>query len=1337
MRFTPILAGIAAGITLLLSGNELAVRLPDDLDYARGFFFIKGSAFPEMTDRNRIWLKRGEQGKFTGNTIDVFYRGGGKKFALELNGKKLGGRTGSKWTGVVRLRVPSGKHTIRIPDQREILAVCCKEVLEHSGVLISRPIQLPRGTAGVHAVVNGGKAKVVMEKGKAVIHVETKGEAVSELKLKWDGSGKARIEKRPETESEIQYALLDNMEKIFPEKIYRTGKAPLMLYGTPGEKVSFQIALRSSLPGEFVSVSGNIPCGKIESAYQYCVNVSSVRQDRFSNNRIGQLPRKIPDMLQPGTCGFLKKGETGAFWLTLQIDEKAEPGVHHGQLVIQTAQGRKTVPLQVKTLPFRLPRPQEYKFEVQHSAFFIRQLANDCGIVPDSPEFFQLFDAVLAMLKADGQNMLEFSWEYPAASAAYGKDGKWQFDFSNFNKYHGRILNAFRDYPHFRMVIPIAVPQVPWGIREPDVKMSFNNRKVRFPVWQDKNKCILSPEYKAFFKAFWPAFYKNAERFSARDKIWFRICDEPHASHIGRYRTVRDYFKSISPEFKVQEAIETAAVYRHLNNRIDMAIAHVYSVTNLEKILKKRSASGLATGIYSAMTGPAGSWINMNLSGIRVQPYVAYQLGAVMINNYGWYYNGGIDMREYPSKINDSNPGDYSKVYPIPEAKMFLPSLRTVSMRDARYDFALLQRLETANRKAMEKLGITDSDPAADGRTLCRLLGELPAIFNVSKENIKEIRKRVCLMIVERSSGIPAVIDSEFDEKTNIGTIRVRTIPKAKIKVNGQEISGGTAKVFLSPENNLVTVDINGHKFTKFFFIKSNQIDALKKLIHTLGQIMKVPEDLAGYPEQVQKSSALDYGKVLKRFPEVQKQLQEYYITKHLDLFFKGVVPADLKESVAQVKSLLNKGKRQEAIRLIDMMMRLEPSRLKKAASGAMICPVFRDNRFAWVVRNKNLTAVFHADTMRLVSLKRGNKEYCSAGMTELFDSDLMGKDAAEWELFPGEDSPEKVVLRGRRFTENLAIERQVILTSDCDILHFRTQIQAGNLPVWDMRWRTHGFYRGTHFGNKEISSCPTSQRLPVSSPFSLGNSDSKSVLWFIPRCGIQNFLVWHDKDNLLTIDFSAQQKINDAFGKVCSMEYDLYPGEEGENCPNNISVPGQRVIMVDFSKPLSYPHKVHGKVRFSSDGMILDGAGALELLPSKDFSLRYPFSITFDFTPDQKGGVLFKRSVSQGELYFYPGRRISLIMPSRRTSNPKYVRHIIPDKYKGRMQLTLTHDGEFLKVFMNNEQIGKPSAYPGTAGNGLPDGWFIGAYGVRGKRAPEKFFHGTIHSMKITSGSK
>ena len=433
-------------------------------------------------------------------------------------------------------------------------------------------------------------------------------------------------------------------------------------------------------------------------------------------------------------------------------------------------------------------------------------------------------------------------------------------------------------------------------------------------------------------------------------------------------------------------------------------------------------------------------------------------------------------------------------------------------------------------------------------------------------------------------------------------------------------------------------MDINGHRFTKYFFINSNQIDALKKLIYTLGQIMKVPEDLAGYPEQIQKSSALDYGKVLKRFPEVQKLLQEFYITRHLEIFFNGVVPAELKAPVSQVKDLLNQGKRQEAIRLIDMLMRLEPSRLKKAASGAMICPVFRNNGFAWVVRNKNITAVFQADTMRLVSLKRGNKEYCSAGMTELFDSDLMGKDAAEWELFPGEDSPEKVVLRGRRFTENLAIERQVILTSDCDILHFRTQIQAGNLPVWDMRWRTHGFYRGTHFGNKEISSCPTSQRLPVSSPFSLGNSDSKSVLWFIPRCGIQNFLVWHDKDNLLTIDFSAQQKINVAFGKVCSMEYDLYPGEEGENCPNNISVPGQRVIMVDFSKPLSYPHKVHGKVRFSSDGMILDGAGALELLPSKDFSLRYPFSITFDFTPDQKGGVLFKRSVLRENYIFIPG---------------------------------------------------------------------------------------------------
>ena len=1331
MRYSCVICGIVAGFALLLSGGEMKLHLPSDLDYAKGLFFINGKGFPVAKDRNRVWIKRGAEGSFTGNTIDVFYRGGGKKFTLLLDGKKLPGRTGGKWFSYTRLTVPYGKHTIVVPDQKEIITVCCKDIYDRTGSVICRPVKLPRNASNIRAAVQGGSAEVILKNGRAIVQAKTSGNVLSELKLLWDGTGSAAVEERPAAPSALRCTLLDNMVKILPDKVYTQQKGVFELYGTPGEKVSFQIALRSALPDEFVSVAGRIPCGKIESAFQYSFLVSYARRDRFTNNRLGPLPIRIPDMLQPSSSGFIRKDQTAAFHLTLHIDKNAKARKYQGEIVVQTVQGRKVVPFRVNVLPFKLPSPEEYKFEIQHSAYFIRRLAKDCGIREGSPEFFRLFDETLEMLKANGQNMIEFSWEYLPVQAVFTKDGKWQFDFSTFDKYYGRILNFFKDYPRFRMVIPYAY----WGTRNPDESMHFNNGKVRFRVWKDKERYILSPEYKAFFKAFLPAFYNHLDRYGAREKVWFRIFDEPKKSHIRRYRVIRDYLKSVASEFKVQDSVETGAVYEHLNNRIDLAIAHLYSVTPLEKILKKRSGSGLATGVYSAMTGPAGSWLNMNFSGLRVQPYVAYQLGAVMINNYGWYYTGGIDYREYPSGANSENPGDSAKVYAIPEAKTFLPSIRALVVRDARYDFALLQKLEELNRNAMKKLGIKDSDPSADGKTLCRLLGELPAIFNVSGKNILEIRKRLCSLILERSGTVPVVIDGELNENSNIGTLRIRTVPGARVTVNGQTVANGIAQVLLSPEKNSVAVTVNGKKFTKYFHVKSNRLDALKKLIHVLEQITKVPDSLAKYPAAVEKSSALDFGKLLKEFPEVQKRLQTLYIEQHLEKFFRNVVPAEIKASVALVRQLHSRGKNHEAIRLIDMLMRLDPARLRKAPSGTLIYPHYQDNRFYWCIKNRNVAARFQADTMRLVSLKRQGKEFCAQGMTELFDSDLMGRDAENWELFPGEDTPEKVVLRGRRFCDNITIARQVILTQKSDMLHFRTQIRAGNLPTWEMRWRTHAFYRGTHFGDKEISSCPVSQRFTATAPYCLRNQKEKTLLYFIPRKGIRTFMVWHGKENMNTIDFAVQEKFTHAFGKVYCIAYDLYPAEEGVSCPEKSVVPGQKEILIDFTKKLSRPHKIHGKVRFSSEGLVLEGNGAVELLPSADFSFRYPFTMTFDFTPAAKGGVLFKRSRSQGEFYFYPQRRHVLILPSVRTSIPRYIRHIIPDSCKGRQLFTVSHDGDRLHLFLNGRRIKEPSLYPGTAGNGLPDGLFIGAYGVHGRKV-QQFFHGTIHSVKITYGS-
>lgn len=1320
-------------ITVLqCSGNVLELRMPEDLDFSRNLFFIRGKAYPVKFDRNRVWIKRGKTAAFTGNTLDIHFTGHGEKsIALELDGKPFSAPTGSKWRGMVRMNVPNGTHKLHVPQKGIAFSVCAKEVYEVPRTLISRPVILPAGAAGIRASIDGGKARVEVKDGRAVIHAEVTGKSAGSLKLHWNGPAGAAAAPRPDTAAGVSCAFVDNMEKIFPEKVYKESKTPLKLYGAPGEKLSFQLAVRGAKADEFASVSGSFPCGSLQAAYQHYSNVAHTRNDHWTNNRIAPLPRRIPDMLTTENGTFLRKNETAAVWLTLHIDRQAKAGTCSGKVQVQTASGKKELPVTVEVMPFRMPQPEEYRCFVLNSAFFIGQIADDCGIKRNTPEFFRLFDEALAMIRSDGQNVLEFSWEFPFFHVRKNKNGQYEFDFSSFDRYYGRVLNFFKDYPHFRLVIPSEY----WGVV--NNYLSFNNRSIRFPVWKDEKNCVFSEEYKQFFRAFLPAFYNHLDRYSARKKVRFRIFDEPKMHHVRRYKAVKDFLRDTVSDFKVQESVEIAAVYQELNDRLDMAIAHFYSLEKLQHILEKRSASGLETGLYGACTGPAGQWIDMNISGIRIQPYLAYRVGAKKINNFGWYENYGVDMREYPSRnySNFTSPGDYAKVYPIAEAKTILPSLRTAAMIDVRQDFALLFMLEELNKNAMTKLGITDSDPAEDGRTLCRLLGDFPAVFSTAKENIAGIRKKLYRMIVERSDGIPAVIDGTVKKNSNVVSVRVRSVPGAKITINGKAAADGTARIMLSPENNAVKITVNGKTFTKYFCIRNNQLDELKQLAAKLAQIKRIPAELANYPGKLERSSAGDFEKLLKDFPAVQQKLEEMYIDTLRSRFLRGTVPVELQKAVYRVGELKNKGMRKHAIRLAEMLMKLDPSRLRKKASGAALYPDYQFKRFSWTMKNEHITAVFDADTMRLISLKHKNQEYCARGMVELFDGDSpVGREPADWELLPGEDTPEKVVLRGRRICENIAIERRVTLVKNSGKLEFKTRITAGNLPVWEMQWRTHGFYRGTVLNGKSIAEQPES-RIIETAVLSLQNPEQNTVLNLIPHEGIDRIFIWHNKAKLHTIDFAVKRKFTDAIGKTYTVSYALEPLLEGEKS-SDVPHPAKREVVIDFSQPLQLPHKLHGTPQFTVEGLKLDRKSAVEFLPSKDFDLHYPFEMTIDFTPGTKGGVLFKRSRSQGEMYYYPSQHYLLILPSRRTMLPQYTRHTIPDKYSGRQQLVISHDGEYLKLYMNGKPVSAPAYYPGTAGAGVPDGLFVGAYGAAGTR-PVQFFDGVIHSLKISYGSK
>jgi|GEM_PF-6821848 len=1327
-------------------GGEFSLTLPGDLDHAVHAKFYDGKVQAKVFDRNAVWLEKGrwtakdfttQKISFSGNTIDFFQNARRAMIQYELDGKPEKVRTTDFWLGVTRVRIPNGQHTLRLLDKNpKVVSVCLKEVVQQTAELTSRKIKLPPGAKNPRAVFDGGTVKLIRSGEYVLLKAETTGTA-SNLKLLWDGGGQAELLPRPQGTSAVKAWLVDNMTKILPAgKVPEHPAGTLELTGAPGEVISFQVALSGNGDGEYVSVSGVSSCGEIKAAVQESVVVPATANRQGVKQAVAFLPAEIPDLLDTDSHEqFLEKGKISAFWLALTVPEDVAKGNYTGKIKVQTSTGIKNLNLKIRICGFRMPAAAELPANVGESTFRPGMYASFFDIKDGSPEYFKMFDQALEIMKRSRQNLVECSWDYSLfriITGKKGKDGKWEFDFTLFDRYHGRVLNAFRDHPGFQMVIPFDL-----GIRFPKRNFTPSPGMPAISFWQDYTKGIITPEAVEYYHALLPALFNHLDKYNARHKIYFRIGDEPSRDLLTRYKSGLKLIREAAPDVHIQEAFTHADSFRIMDSLIERPIINCYALYELVDEIEQRTRQGKISGMYMASSGPIGAWMDMKLAPIRLEPFLAYRYGITYISHFGWNEYFNIDLREYPSKNIGAftTPGDYAKVYLIPERKKILPSLRLAAIRDSRQDFALLYLLEKLNRESMRKLGVK-GDPAEEGRELCRMLRDVPDMFQADSSQIAKVRSLLYTMVEERSGKIPAVITAERKENSSAIDISVKTLPGQTIRINGKNAPAGKAKVFLSPAKNQVVIEVGGQKFTRYFQVDNDKSKYLESLLNRLRQFSrKIPAELLQFSEKFQQASEQNFDELAARLPEMEKQAEALYIDEHLRCFLNNPGSPELQDVVTQIGRLKAEGKAATAIRLIDMVMLVEPPKFREKNPRVLIYPTEKNGNFFWNLRNAKVHAVFQADTMRLISLKRDGKEFMGSGMVEKFSFDLVSDNPKDWKTSIGEDSGEKIVLLARRQFNDENILRRVILTANSDRIYFRTRIQAENLPNWNFKWRTHASYRGTAVNGMKISEMKRRSIAYPAEPLEIADENAGTALRLIPGRGIQKIVFWHEFERH-TLDMFAENMYQNAIGKVIEIGYDLLPGEKGEKLRDVSGFPGEKTTFIDLRKTPELPFRTHGEVEFTSEGLKLDGKGCIEFKSNPAFEWQLPFRVKIDFTTSQ-GGVLFKRSRRQGELYinmlpkYYIWR---LIAPSRITSEPRYISLVTEAPPPGRHEFEMRCDGERVQLLMDGKvrkELFRPGPFDEIGGR---NGLFLGAYGVEGKQ-PRSFFKGIIHSVTITQG--
>jgi len=394
-------------------------------------------------------------------------------------------------------------------------------------------------------------------------------------------------------------------------------------------------------------------------------------------------PFLVNDCLVPISNGDKIKAESVSvtLYLCVKVPYDAK-GILEGRVTARDGEGCVSVPVEIEVS--RAALPEERLNMVMGLSSWDIKVHHD---LKSMDEYFPMEEKYLALLRRQHQTMLYVRWPWEKY-----EEGKWSFDFRNFNRYVKRAMEM--------------------GFKKFLIEGFGFRRSWDAPDILHRDIDLLSREGYEYLRQYLTALRNNLREngWLSDDLFMLGVCDEPNDINALAYRAVISLARKYIPELRLYDATSGAPIYGALDvwvPRADEYEAH-------REVFDSYRAAGDEIWHYVCLYPREGGYINRFMDiPLLCTRYLFWGNYKYSLTGYLHWTVNAYQNNEDPFKVSCPRhvnagsesilpPGDDKLIYPG-EGRPWM-SIRLENHRESAEEYSMLMAVAEKDKALADSI---------------------------------------------------------------------------------------------------------------------------------------------------------------------------------------------------------------------------------------------------------------------------------------------------------------------------------------------------------------------------------------------------------------------------------------------------------------------------------------------------------------------------------------------------------------------------------------------------------------------------------------------------------
>lgn len=532
-----------------------------------------------------------------------------------------------------------------------------------------------------------------------------------------------------------------------------------------------------------------------------------------SGELIRLAPCKIPDPLLEDRIIDLEANITLPVWVTVRVPSGTSSGIYKGEVKVKSQTTKdEIIPVELDVYPFELPKERNMYLT---NWFQIDHISRAHNVKLFSEDFWNILGRYAENMAEHRQNVVYTPWNR-LIDIYQKKNGKWNFDYSKFDRFVQTFINAGVDGRIEMMHIGAPSRGEYVGVGVFDVTV----------IDENSGKSISVPGKEGI-----PLLLRDLQKhMKERDwlqKTMLHVSDEPNYYTIEEWKKIAQFAKKYAPGIKTIDAISVTG----FDGLLDVAVPLTSALDAEFEIYKSEFGKGKDKELwFYTCCVPYGHYPNRfldyPLNDLRILHWMNYMFDIKGYLHWGFTYGWDQHDGTHFGPANRFPPGDSHLIYPGKGGPM--NSIRWETQRESLEDFEYFFLLETKTKAIKEKLGSAADNFPADFRSkeICGTIVKSLSDYVENVDTIYSVKELLASEIVEidkepfflftttPSTNCPVKIGPEI--------VKIQGIVEkdAVLKINGLEVKlksdGSFVEVVqLGANNKIVRIEVEKNEKRK------------------------------------------------------------------------------------------------------------------------------------------------------------------------------------------------------------------------------------------------------------------------------------------------------------------------------------------------------------------------------------------------------------------------------------------------------------------------------------------------------------------------------------------